>query len=292
MNKIEGFSYAKINLFFEVLYKREDGYHEVRTIMNTIDIKDKIVISKDKRDSLKVINKTEDPTSKIPDDKTNIVYKALELFREYTNIKNKYSIILEKNIPSGAGLGGGSSNAANFLLLLNRLEGNPLNFEELLSIGENLGSDVNFFFYGGSAICLSKGEVVEPIPLIKIEEYMYVVKPYLHISTKDAYGNLKKVLTLPRKNTKFNYFLNLDYRLDRSLDLSNIYNCFEEVIYDLNPELGKFKIELENIDGVKKVWLTGSGAALVVLSDKEIIWKNYLNNLSLEYKVYKTRLIN
>lgn len=264
MEQIYKKAYAKINLFLEVLFRRDDGFHEIRTVMQAISLFDEIFVSAATKDKIEVHGAGSD----VPIDENNIVIKALKKFRERTWILTPVSVRLIKNIPSQAGLGGGSSDCASMLDALNDLFGKPLAVEHLASIGAELGSDVPFFFYLPSAVCTGRGEVVKPIVPIKIDKFMYVVKGEHQVSTKDAYANMGKVLTKEKKNSSFGYFRNSVFGRDTDF-ATFVHNDFELVVYDLYKDLAGFRKKLE-MCGATKVWLTGSGSAHVVVSEADI----------------------
>ena len=141
--KLEIASFAKINLNLFVLGKREDGYHEIASIFQTIDLHDSITLEESSRDKLTCSD------DRIPTDETNIVSKSLKSFRDETGVLDPVTIHIEKRIPSPGGLGGGSSNAAVALIGLNRLFDTELSRDDLLKTGSQIGADVNFFFLWG-----------------------------------------------------------------------------------------------------------------------------------------------
>jgi 4-diphosphocytidyl-2-C-methyl-D-erythritol kinase len=176
------FSPAKINLFFKVLGKREDGFHEIYSIMQTVSLFDEITITKSTSDKIT----TDHPT--IPQDSTNLAFKAMVAFKNLTNIDTTFHIDLKKQIPIEAGLGGGSGNAATVLYALNEICGSPLKKEELYSLGATIGSDVPFFFSNGSALCSGRGEKVEEIPFKDVGPFT-LVKPLFGLKTPNVYKN-------------------------------------------------------------------------------------------------------
>src|ERR1041385_5335079 len=153
---------AKINLSLRILRKRPDGFHEIETLISPISLYDKIDIEKQNR---WVDFSCDDPTLSTGDD--NLVVRAAKAFFEQTKIKSGVSIKLEKKIPHGAGLGGGSSDAAATLKGLNQLFETKLSREELTKIGSTIGSDVAFFLFEPAALCKGRGEIVEPTKLKK-----------------------------------------------------------------------------------------------------------------------------
>ena len=177
---------AKVNLSLWIKGKRPDGYHEIVTVMHTINLMDIISFLPSNRLELSIKG---DKT--LPLDKSNLIIKACRLFQERTGIKPKVKIKLEKRIPVGAGLGGGSSNAATTLKGLNLIYGKPLSDEELYEIASELGSDVPFFLKGGLAIAYGRGE--------KLKHYtpahfnILLVFPGFSCSTAEVYQNLPSI---------------------------------------------------------------------------------------------------
>lgn len=243
---------AKINLFLEILGKRPDGYHELSTVMHTIDLCD--VLTFKRVPAEQGIQLTcSDPS--LPLDETNLVLKAAFALRPYFPQSVGLQIHLEKNIPHGAGLGGGSSDAATTLLALNHILRLQKNREQLSALAETLGSDVPFFLYGGTAHCLGRGEQV--MPLFLKERLSLVLTAYSHlaISTAKVYKNLTLPLTLSSKTVTINV-ASLSTLLGNK-DL--FFNHLEQPAFLLYPELTAIKkVLVENFS--PKTLLSGSGA--------------------------------
>lgn len=186
MNSIELKSRAKINLSIDVLGKREDGYHLVEMIMQTIDLYDIVKIKEIHSNDIKIKSNSVD----IPLNENNIVYKAVDLIRNNFNIKKGVEIFIEKNIPIAAGMAGGSSNAAAVLVGLNKIWGLNLSDEKLQEIGLKLGADVPFCIVGKAALAEGIGEELTYIKGVPNDISILVCKPELFISTKDVYEGL------------------------------------------------------------------------------------------------------
>jgi 4-diphosphocytidyl-2-C-methyl-D-erythritol kinase len=172
---------AKINLTLEILGRRPDGFHELDTWMLPVGLYDTLEIKRAGRPSF---------TSNAPElkgDSSNLVVRAAQFFNEATSIQASYEIRLEKNIPIGAGLGGGSSNAGATLRLLNRLHNAPLSIVQLEVLAARLGSDVAFFVSGQSARCRGRGELMEPRSFPR-DLWICLFKPGFGIPTADAYS--------------------------------------------------------------------------------------------------------
>ena len=191
MSQIKTFkSYAKVNLGLKVLDLLPDNYHSIFTIMQEIDFYDIINIQKNNENK---INLFCDGTVKVPDDKTNLCYKAAELIFNNYNISSGVNISLTKKVPIGAGLGGGSSNAATILCSLNQIFKLNISHEELSDLALLLGCDVPFFIQGGTQISEGKGEILTPININISQYYFLLVFPSFNVSTKWAYSFFKKI---------------------------------------------------------------------------------------------------
>ncbi|MEK6765489.1 MAG: 4-(cytidine 5'-diphospho)-2-C-methyl-D-erythritol kinase [Planctomycetota bacterium] len=243
---------AKINLFLEILGKREDGYHEIETVMQEIDLVDNLQFEEIQEGvKLKCNNKN------IPSDENNLVCKAANLIVNECGIKKGVLISLEKNIPVGAGLGGGSSDAATTLKALNSLWKIGLSDVDLMEFAARLGSDIPFFIKGKTALCSGRGENITPIE-VKSEMNYLIIFPHINISTTTIYRNLKIDLTKKRKDVSF--FLNA-LKYSKVADISKLlFNRLEEVIFATYPDLLRVKSSLEHFDfcGLS---VSGSGSA-------------------------------
>ncbi|HOX39198.1 MAG TPA: 4-(cytidine 5'-diphospho)-2-C-methyl-D-erythritol kinase [Candidatus Brocadiia bacterium] len=184
--KIEAF--AKINLFLEVLGKRPDGYHDIYTVMQEISLADEIELSPSDEISLDCDD------ARIPSDSRNLIWRAAEALRAEAGIGRGVAVSLHKRIPHGAGLGGGSSDAAAAIIGLNRLWRLDWRIERLLPVAARVGSDVPFFLYGGTCVCEGRGERVTPIdagePL-----WFVLVSPPFAVSTAEIYSRVDSDLT-------------------------------------------------------------------------------------------------
>lgn len=242
---------AKINLFLHLVGQRDDGYHELSSLFQTISLFDTISISHSSQDQITCSN------SSIPANRSNLAWRAVEQFREKTKILSSITIHLEKRIPTEAGLGGGSSNAATVLWGLNTLFKQPVTTDELMKIGAQLGSDVAFFFSLGTAYCTGRGEHVEAIPM-QTAQTVWIVKPNKGLVTAEVYKrvNLSNKLAKDPENCLQKY---LNGKLD-------CYNDLEEAAFSIMPEL---KTTKENLlqQGFSQVVLSGSGSALFCLGE-------------------------
>ena len=211
MTSIQLKSRAKINLSIDVLGKREDGYHLVEMIMQTIDLADIIKISIIEEDTIKIKSNS----INIPLDMDNIVYKAANLIKTKFNIKTGVEIYIEKNIPVAAGMAGGSSNAAAVLVGLNKIFDLNLNEEELQVLGLTLGADVPFCISGGASLAENIGEELTDIEGLHSDTFILVCKPNIFVSTKDVYEEIdsKQIEKRPDNNLLIELLKNNDVNL-------------------------------------------------------------------------------
>lgn len=233
---------AKINLFLKILGKRPDGYHELESLFQTISMFDTLRIRLADNDRFTC----NDPY--LPTDSTNLVILALAKFRQLYKKNFHVHIHLEKTIPTQAGLGGGSSNAATTLWGINQLLDCPLTVEHMQDLGAEIGSDVPFFFSCGTAICRGRGEIVEPIAPHEPQE-VWIVKPIEGLSTPLVYQALK-----------------LESLKKMANDGSEYYNDLEEAAFELQPRLRTIKQDLIQA-GFSTVLLCGSGTAFFCLGE-------------------------
>jgi 4-diphosphocytidyl-2-C-methyl-D-erythritol kinase len=244
---------AKINLFLEILGKRDDGYHEIETVMQEINLVDNLQFEEIREGvKLKCNNKN------IPSDENNLVCKAANLIVNECGIRKGVLISLEKNIPVGAGLGGGSSDAAATLKALNLIWKIGLTDVDLMEFAARLGSDIPFFIKGKTALCSGRGEKITPIE-VKSEMNYLIIFPRINISTTTIYRNLKIDLTKKRKDVSF--FLNALKHSSKVAGISKLlFNRLEEVIFATYPDLLHVKSSLEHFDfcGLS---VSGSGSA-------------------------------
>ena len=250
-------SYAKINLGLKVLDLLPDGYHSIYSIMHEVDLYDTITIHKRKDD---IININISGDIAVPNDSSNICIKAAQLFFDLHNISNVgLDINLHKRIPIEAGLGGGSSNAANVLLLINNIFELHISNSDLCDIGFQLGCDVPFFINGGIQIAEGKGEKLSPT-LMSLDGYtILLVLPKFSISTKWAYSFFKNNLSESFNRNKFRTFQN-------NIDWLLFENDFEKVIKTAYPEVIEIRSQLES-SGALFVSLSGSGSTMFGIFD-------------------------
>ncbi len=265
---------AKINLGLEILGKRADGYHEVDMIMQSIDLCDEIGIEISKSEIIDVLcDKNIDCAPK-----NNIVYKAAELFFEYTGIKNPgIKINIVKNIPVAAGLAGGSSDAAATLVILDHMFKSNLNKSQLLALGAKLGADVPFCIYGGTARATGLGTSLKRIDNLK-NCALVVVKPPISVSTRKAYELSDSTENINIHN--FNLLTNAIKNKDLNAVCENLFNRFEEII---SEEIVLFiKKDLHKL-GACGALMSGSGSAVFGIFENEPTALNCMGKMKKKY---------
>ena len=256
---------AKINLFLEIINKRSDGYHNIESVMHTVSLFDILEFSPIREDKIELVC---NDTQLSLDVKKNIVYKAAEKFKEQYNIKQGIKIRLTKNIPMGAGLGGGSSDAAATILALNKIWNVNDNIKNLETFGAKLGADVPFFMTGGFAKISGIGDVVEKINTTLSLDFI-LVKPNFGVSTPYAYSKVKFPLTNIHKiDNIINDLEKGVFDFESAKDL--FFNRFEDFIFDEYQEIKQIKEVLEDL-GCASL-MSGSGATVFgLVHDKKNI---------------------
>ena len=252
MNSITLKSRAKINLSIDVLGKRQDGYHLVEMIMQTIDLYDLIEINEKDNDQI-TIKSTSD---EIPLDCNNLVYKAANLIKKTFNINKGVEIHIKKNIPVAAGMAGGSSNAAAVLVGLDKLWNLNLSNQQLEEIGLKLGADVPFCINGGAVLASGIGEELTPIKGLTKDVCILVCKPDLFVSTKEVYECIDSKDIDKRPNNKF--LIECLKNEDTRQLAENMFNVLEGVTVDKHPVIQQIKDIMTNNRALGAM-MSGSG---------------------------------
>jgi 4-diphosphocytidyl-2-C-methyl-D-erythritol kinase len=250
-------SYAKVNLGLEVLGLRDDGFHELRTLFQTIDLHDDLVLRP--RDE-GVVVVCDHPL--VPTDGTNLAARAAEDLRRYAGVERGVEIEIRKRLPVGGGLGGGSSNAAAALLGLDRLWGLGLGPAGLHPLARRLGADVPFFLVGGTALGLARGDEIYPLRQ-QLEAHLVVVDPGIHVSTARVFARVDAGLT-PRENSN-----SIFYFVSRELEGSG---AFRLLVNDLEAAALEEAPALREKGGQIRAVLAGAGAHLSALSGSGSCW--------------------
>lgn len=251
-------SFAKINLDLRVLHKRPDDYHELRTIFQTVSLKDTLSIEIELKKRTQI-----DCSPEIPN---NLVVRAARILLDHLGLSGVWvRFVLRKNIPMGAGLGGGSSNAAAVLIALPALLGKRIPLPELIRLGASLGSDIPFFLLGGTAVALGRGTELYPLPDMP-NRHAVIVSTGIHVSTGEAYGalgrNVTGSLTSQPDSPILREFQTIAWTLGGSgLDQFPLTNDFEKPVFARHPELSAIVRKLRRY-GAKPAQMTGSGSAV------------------------------
>ncbi len=253
---------AKINLYLEIINKRADGYHNIESVMHTVSLFDILEFTKIKDNKIELVCDNAD----LFDTKKNLVYKAAEKVKEKYKINFGVKIKLTKNIPMGAGLGGGSSDAAATILALNKIWNINDDIKNLELLGATLGADVPFFMTGGTAKISGIGDIVEKINT-NFSGTFVLVKPNFGVSTPYAYSKVKFPLTNTHKISKITTILEKEaFDFESAKDL--FFNRFEDFIFDEYQEIKQIREVLEDL-GCASL-MSGSGATVFgLVHDKE-----------------------
>lgn len=276
-------SFAKINLALDVLYKRDDGYHEINTLMQQIDLKDNIIL-RNREKGIEIQCNDKD----VPLDNTNLVYKAWEKIIEKTGINKGIHIIIDKNIPLASGLAGGSSNGAAVLKGLNQLWELNLSEKELMDIGLEIGADIPFCIIGGTAWGKGVGEKLTRLKSFSNKMFL-LANVGIPVSTAYVYNRLN----LNNCKNRIQIERLIKYMEEDNLPKlgENMANIMEEVVIEEYPIVGELKKEMIRYGALGSI-MSGSGPTVFGLFDDEeklLRCKNHLEK-KIE-KVYAVRTL-
>ena len=263
-------SFAKVNLGLEVIRKREDGYHEVRTLLQAINLYD--VLEFRRTTEQRIVLQGDDPTVSWGSD--NLIHRAALLLKRGRRLPGGIEIQATKTIPPGKGLGGGSSNAAMTLYALNELWELNLNVKTLMDLGKELGADVPFFLKGGLCQGTERGDEIVPVPDLK-PLWCLLVLPRFSISTASIYGKLRLSLTSKSKDSKIIKFLD-------SRQLGSLENGLEETVFRLYPQLKPIKAYFQDQESELSL-VSGSGSAVFGLFSDRYRAEKTLKELEKKY---------
>lgn len=243
-------AYAKINLALAIQNKRSDGYHNLSTIMQTVSIYDRVTLKKNNQITCNINNDF------IPSGEKNIAFKAAKVFLEFTGIDAGVDIVIDKKIPYGAGMGGGSADAAAVFLGLNKLYCANVSENSLVQLASKVGADVPFLLKGGTALAEGIGEIItniKPLPECNI----LIVKPSISISTADAYSKYDKLVGEAKNSVN----CLIPYLEKGDLDglCCGLFNDFEKVV--AGTIINKIKDQMM-ARGALTSCMTGSGSAV------------------------------
>jgi len=277
MKEVKIDSYSKINLTLNILAKRQDGYHNIETIMQSINLADRIFIKGEKK-GIKI--KCNHPL--VPVDTQSLTYRSAEKILKRYRITKGVKIEIDKKIPLASGMAGGSANSASILIGINKLFALNLSNEDLRGMGEELGMDVPFCIQNGTALAYHRGEKVTPLSPVNPPLWIIIINPGFEIPTKWAYNNLDLSLIKKEKNNTKTMLEALKEGEARGI-AKNLFNSFEELIIRKYPEIGKIKDRLIE-EGVLGALMSGSGPTVFgIAQNKEQALKIY-KKLKSEYK--------
>lgn len=261
MDRIELKALAKINLGLDVLRRREDGYHEVRMIMQTIGLSDELEIRKIKQPGIQV----ETNLYYLPTNENNLVYKAAQLLKDEFGLRDGIGIRLRKRIPVAAGMAGGSSDAAAVLWGMNQMYKLGLSRQELMDRGVKLGADVPYCVLRGTALAEGIGEKLSVLPPMP-KCYILIAKPGISVSTKFVYENLHANDLKPEQHPDVDAMIRAMEKKDLGLLASRMGNVLETVTvpaYPVIDEIKRFMVE----HGALGAMMSGSGPTVFGIYD-------------------------
>ena len=287
MKKIKLKAYGKINLGLDVLGRRDDGYHDLDMIMQSVDLCDQITIAKNKTGEIKVTSNT----SKIPNDESNLAYKSAKLLIDEFEIKKGVDIEIEKKIPISGGMAGGSTDCAAVLKGMNKLFKLRLSEQELMDRGVKLGADVPFCIMGKTARAEGIGEVLTPIKN-KLKGYIVLAKPPISVSTGFVYGRIDEVEVKNKPDTEA--MIEAIKKKDLKGLADTICNVLEEVTIPDYPIVKEIKDKMiEN--GAINAMMTGSGPTVFGLFDdkkKAVAAVDVLKESRILEQLYLAKFVN
>lgn len=285
-------AYGKINLGLDVVRKREDGYHEVRMIMQTVNLYDKITMEKNGEGEIR----TETNLPYVPDGEGNLAYRAAKLLADEFGITDGVTIKIKKCIPVAAGMAGGSTDAAAVLVGMNRLFSLGLSKKELMKRGVKLGADVPYCIMRGTALSEGIGEILTELPPAP-QCHILLAKPQVSVSTKAVYGKLRANELTPDQHPDIDGMAEAIKSSDLDGVIARLGNVLETVTIPDHPEIGTIKqIMMEH--GADGALMSGSGPTVFGIFKDEEAAKNACEALKqadggrLTRQVYLTRFFN
>ena len=270
MISVKEHAYAKVNLYLDVISKRDDGFHDIRTVMHTVSLADEITLTVKKAQKSSV-RLTLLGYGKIPTDSRNLAVRAAELFLASTLISAEVDIRLLKRIPVAAGLAGGSSDAAAVLRALNKAFRRPLTEKRLLSMAAELGSDVPYCLLGGTALCYGRGEIIERLPEnLKLNFVVAASEEY--VSTPTAYAELDRIYSDFKGDRADDFAASFDAIMDSvnvgALSSNKLFNIFENAILPICSVAESIKNKMTEL-GATHSLMSGSGPSVFgIFTDK------------------------
>ena len=275
-------AYAKINLFLDVVGKRDNGYHDIVSVMQSVSLCDTLTVSRTEGIDITVRG------GGLPGDETNLIVRAARAYFARSAAPFGVSVVLDKQIPMAAGLGGGSADAAAMLKALNTLDGNRFTVAELAAIGAGIGADVPFCVHGGTCLCKGIGEVITPIKSAARTSFVIAIAgegvstPAAFAMLDQRYQNYVGFADTISPET----LIDAIQKGDASLTVLALFNRFEEVIMAQRPAVSQIK-ELLVKHGALAAQMSGSGPAVFgVFSDAEVAAKAAASLTSVGIRAY------
>lgn len=280
-------AYAKINIALDVIGKREDGYHLLKMIMQTVDIYDVIDLKKNNNRTINITcNK-----HYVPVDERNLAYKAAKLFKDEFKIKSGVDIYIKKNIPVSAGMAGGSTDAATVLYLMNKEFNTNIPIEKLKKIALKIGADVPYCIEGGTALCEGIGEKITKLQSFN-NKILVIVKPNFGVSTKEVYKSLD--INKIYKHVCTEKIIRAMYEDDLEFIAKNMKNVLENVTLSKYKTLKQIKEEMLKLGALGSM-MSGSGPTIFGFFDDMLTAQRCFEAIKEKYKyrdIYLTRTIN
>lgn len=290
MEEISLQAYAKINLGLDVIRKREDGYHEVRMIMQSISLADTLVLRKSSEAGIHLRNHDGIENPDVPMDSTNLVYRAIQMLKEEFQITEGIEAVLTKRIPVAAGMAGGSTDAATALKGMNQLFSLGLSTQELCKRGVRLGADIPYCIQGGTALSEGIGEILTPLPKMP-DCYILIAKPPINVSTAFVYGNLKA--NELKEHPDIDGMIQAIHQQDLSGIASRLGNVLETVTIPAYPVISDIKKIMVEYGAMQSL-MSGSGPTVFGIfteEQKAQVAAEQIREAGLSEQVYVTQAL-
>jgi len=285
MNEYQIKAYAKINLGLDVVRRLENGYHEVKMIMQTVNLYDELTLKR----TTAGIRLTSD-SGELPLDENNLIYKAARLMQEHYGIAEGVSVKLKKNIPIAAGMAGGSTDAAATMLAMKELFGLETSKAELMKLGVKIGADVPYCILGGTALAEGIGEKLTPLPKAP-ECHLLVAKPDINVSTKYVYEHLDAVGVT--KHPDIDGMVNAIERGSLQGIIERLGNVLETVTISAYPVISVIKDRMKEL-GAQGSLMSGSGPTVFgIFTEQEKAIRAYeeIKSEQLAKQLFVTKLV-
>ncbi len=290
MEEISLQAYAKINLGLDVIRKREDGYHEVRMIMQSISLADTLVLRKSSEAGIHLRNHDGIENPDVPMDSTNLVYRAIQMLKEEFQITEGIEAVLTKRIPVAAGMAGGSTDAAAALKGMNQLFSLGLSTQELCQRGVRLGADIPYCIQGGIALSEGIGEILTPLPKMP-DCYILIARPPINVSTAFVYGNLKA--NELKEHPDIDGMIQAIHQQDLSGIASRLGNVLETVTIPAYPVISDIKKIMVEYGAMQSL-MSGSGPTVFGIfteEQKAQVAAEQIREAGLSEQVYVTQVL-